>query len=84
MNIYVGNISWGLKSDGLFDVFAEYGQVADARIITDRETGRSKGFAFVEMPNEEEALAAIEALNTAEFDGRALTVNQARPRTNDR
>ena len=79
-NIYVGNLSWGTTEDILRETFAQYGEVLSARIITDRDTGRSRGFGFVEMENEEEANAAIEALNGQMMDGRALTVNEARPR----
>ena len=64
----------------LDDLFAQYGTVSSARMITDRDTGRARGFAFVEMPNADEANAAIEALNDKEVDGRALRVNEARPR----
>lgn len=80
MNIYVGNTAYTTTEDGLRDLFAEFGDVAEARIITDRETGRSKGFGFVEMPDGSSAQAAIDALNGKEIDGRALTVNEARPR----
>ena len=79
-NIYVGNLSWGTTEDILRETFEQYGEVLSARIITDRDTGRSRGFGFVEMENEEEANAAIEALNGQMQDGRALTVNEARPR----
>ena len=79
-NIYVGNLSWGTTEDILRETFAQYGEVLSARIITDRDTGRSRGFGFVEMENEDEANAAIEALNGQEQDGRPLTVNEARPR----
>lgn len=80
MNIYVGNLSYGLNDNDLQQVFAEYGAVASAKIIQDRDTGRSKGFGFVEMPNDDEATKAIEGLNGSEVDGRNLTVNEARPR----
>ena len=78
MNIYVGNISWGLTDQDLENVFAEHGTVTYAKIITDRATGRSRGFGFVEMSDGAEA--AIEALNGAEVDGRELVVNESRPR----
>jgi len=81
MNIYVGNVSYRMTEDELRAAFEAYGVVESARIITDRETGRSKGFAFVEMPEKDEALAAIEGLNGAEIAGREITVNEARPRT---
>ena len=84
MNIYVGNLSFSLTEDNLVEIFAEYGEVSSARIITDRETGRSKGFAFVEMPNKADAEAAIEALNGASIEGRNARVNEAIPRDNNR
>ena len=80
MNIYVGNLPYGINRDQLRDVFAAYGEVAAARIVTDRETGRSKGFGFVEMNNDEEAKKAIEALNGNDIGGRKAVVNEARPR----
>ncbi len=80
MNIFVSKLSWGTKSDALGQLFAQFGEVSSANVITDRETGRSRGFGFVEMPNEEEAKAAIEALDNKEFEGRTITVNVARPR----
>src|SRR5262245_2326517 len=79
-NIYVGNLVWDATSDDLYALFQEYGTVARAQVITDRETGRSRGFGFVEMNDDGEASRAIEALNTANFRGRELTVNEARPR----
>ena len=84
MNIYVGNLSFSTGEDALFDLFKNVGDVDSARIITDRDTGRSKGFGFIEMPNDEQAKAAIEQLNETEFDGRNLTVNEAQPKSNDR
>lgn len=80
MNIYCGNLSYGLTEAGLREAFEEFGAVDSARLITDRETGRAKGFGFVEMPNDSEAQAAIDALNGKELDGRPMTVNEARPR----
>jgi len=80
MNIYVGNLSYNADEQSLGDYFAEYGEVSNVRIMTDRETGRPRGFAFVEMPNNEEAQKAITALNGQEFMGRQLNVNEARPR----
>lgn len=80
MNIYVGNLSFDATQEDLQTAFAEYGQVSEVNIISDRETGRSRGFAFVEMPNAEEAKAAIEALNLERIGGRAVTVNEARPK----
>jgi RNA recognition motif-containing protein len=80
VNIYVGNLPYRTSDEDLTTLFAPYGEVESARVITDRETGRSRGFGFVEMADEEQALAAIEGLNGADFQGRPLTVNQARPR----
>jgi cold-inducible RNA-binding protein len=79
-NIYVGNLVWDATSDDLYALFQEHGTVARAQVITDRETGRSRGFGFVEMNNDAEAQKAIDALNGAQFKGRALTVNEAKPR----
>src|ERR1700736_6164978 len=79
-NIYVGNLTWDATSDDLLALFQEHGAVARAQVITDRETGRSRGFGFVEMDNDGEAQKAIDALNGQDFRGRALTVNEARPR----
>lgn len=79
-NIYVGNLPWQTTSDDLYDLFSPYGQVVKSQIITDRESGRSRGFGFVEMANEPEALAAIEAMNNNLYNGRPLTVNIAKPR----
>lgn len=78
--LYVGNLPYSIGSSELEQLFAQYGQVGSAEVINDRDTGRSKGFGFVEMPNDAEADAAIEALNGSENGGRALTVNEARPR----
>ncbi len=79
-NIYVGNLTWDATADDLLALFQEHGNVARAQVITDRETGRSRGFGFVEMDNDAEAQKAIEALNGSNFRGRPLTVNEARPR----
>jgi RNA recognition motif-containing protein len=79
-NIYVGNLVWDATADDLLALFQEHGNVARAQVITDRETGRSRGFGFVEMDNDEEAQKAVDALNGTPFKGRALTVNEARPR----
>jgi RNA recognition motif-containing protein len=79
-NIYVGNLPWSTTTDELFGMFQQYGAVTRAQVVTDRETGRSRGFGFVEMPNEAEANAAIEALNNQPMNGRPLTVNVAKPR----
>jgi cold-inducible RNA-binding protein len=78
--LYVGNLSYDVDSSELEQLFSQHGQVASAQIINDRETGRSKGFGFVEMANDAEAEAAIAALNGQQHGGRALTVNEARPR----
>lgn len=80
MNIYVGNLSWGLKEQDLADLFAPYGEVASAKIVMDKFTNRSKGFGFVDMPNDEQAQAAIAQLNGSEVDGRNLVVNESRPK----
>ncbi len=80
MNIYVSNISWGTKSESLSELFSQFGEVSSATIITDRETGRSRGFGFVEMPSNEEGQAAIDALNGKEFEGKTLNINVARPK----
>jgi len=80
MNIYVGNLSYNTNEGGLETIFSEFGAVDSVRIITDRDTGRSKGFGFIEMPEDSEAQAAIEALNGTELDGRTLRINEARPR----
>ena len=81
MNIYVGNLSFEVADEDLAVAFREYGQVDSARVITDRYTGRSRGFGFVEMPEQSEAQAAIEALNGTEIKGSQVTVNEARPRS---
>lgn len=77
--LYVGNMSYGIDKNDLEQMFAAHGTVASAQVITDRETQRSKGFGFVEMGSDQEAQAAIAALNGKSIDGRALTVNEARP-----
>lgn len=80
MNIYAGNLSWNLKDQDLQNLFATHGEVTSAKIVTDKFTGRSKGFGFVEMPNDEQANAAIAALNGTELDGRSIVVNESRPK----
>ena len=80
MNIYVGNIPFHVTEGELEEAFGAYGAVASVKIITDRETGRSKGFGFVEMDDDEEAREAIEGLNQADMQGRPMKVNEARPR----
>ncbi|HOF98277.1 MAG TPA: RNA-binding protein [Paludibacteraceae bacterium] len=80
MNIYVGNLSYKVRENDLQGVMEEYGQVSSCKIIKDRETGRSKGFGFVEMSDDTAATKAIEELNGAEFDGRTMVVKEARPK----
>lgn len=80
MNLYVSNLSYNLTDNELREAFERFGAVTHARIILDRETGRSRGFAFVEMPNDDEARAAINGLNNTELSGRPLKVVEARPR----
>ncbi len=80
MKLYVGNLSYNTTEDELRDIFAAYGQPDSVKVITDRDTGRSKGFGFVEFANDQEARAAISGLNGKDVGGRALTVNEARPR----
>lgn len=77
-NIFVGSLAWATTSEGLEQAFAQFGSVTSAKVITDRETGRSKGFGFVEM--ESGGDEAIEALNGSDLDGRSIVVNEARPR----
>jgi RNA recognition motif-containing protein len=80
MNIYVGNLSWDVTQEELMQAFQAHGQVTSANIITDKYTGRSRGFGFVEMPVEDEARAAISTLNGTDLRGRSINVNEARPR----
>jgi len=84
MNIYVGNLSYEVTEEDLKEAFEEFGQVESVKIIKDNYSGRSKGFGFVEMPNNADAQSAIDALNDKELKGRALKVNTARPRTENR
>ena len=84
MNIYVGNLAYSCTDDDLYDHFSRFGEVSSARVIMDRETGRSRGFGFVEMANHDDGLNAIDGTNGQEFLGRALRVNEARPRENNR
>ena len=79
-NIYVGNLAYSTDSNGLRDIFAEYGEVTSAQVIEDRDTGRSRGFGFVEMASEEEAQKAISEIDGSNVDGRNLKVNIARDR----
>lgn len=78
--LYVGNLGYGVTNSALEELFSPFGEVRSAQVIQDRDTGRSKGFGFVEMSNDNAALEAIQALNETEHDGRKLTVNEARPR----
>ena len=80
MNLFVGNLSYSTRSEELEALFAEHGTVTSAAIINDRETGRSRGFGFVEMSSSDEGRKAIDALDGQDFEGRRLTVNEARPR----
>ena len=80
MKIYVGNLNYQTTEDQLRDLFGAHGDVEQATVVTDRDTGRPRGFGFVEMADSSQANAAIEALNGTEFDGRTLNVNEARPR----
>ena len=80
MNIFVGNLSFETHDDGLRAAFAAHGAVDSAQVVMDRQTGRSRGFGFVEMPDSSEATKAISALNGSDLGGRALTVNEAKPR----
>ena len=81
MKIYVGNMSFKTTEDTLRDLFGQHGTVDEVAVVNDRETGRPRGFAFVTMSNDDEARAAIEAINGQEFEGRTLNVNEARPKT---
>jgi RNA recognition motif-containing protein len=82
MNIYIGNLNFKIREDEIKSIFSNYGEVADVKIIRDRETSRSKGFGFVEMPNDSEGRDAIENLNQSEVMGRPMVVNEAKPRDN--
>ncbi len=84
INIYVGNLSFASAEDELRELFEQYGRVDSARIITDRFTGRSRGFGFVEMADRQEGMRAIEELDSRDFKGRTLRVNEARPRSEGR
>ena len=81
MNIFIAGLSYSISEPDLKELFEEYGTVSSAKIISDKFSGRSRGFGFVEMDNDSEGQAAISALNEAEFDGRTLSVSVARPRT---
>ncbi len=84
MNIYVGNLSYGITDDGLNAVFSEFGEVSSANIIKHKRSGRSRGYGFVEMPNDSEANEAIKVLDESPLQGRNIRVNQARPRREPR
>lgn len=81
MNIYVSNLNFSTTSESLQELFAEYGVIDSTKIITDRETGRSRGFGFVEMPNDAEGQKTIDELNNTDFEGKTISVSVARPRT---
>ncbi len=84
MNIYVGNLAYDVTEEQLRSAFVKFGNVTRVNVIIDRETGRSKGFGFVEMPDDSDADAAIKGLNGTELDGRSLKVSEARPREQNR
>ena len=84
MNIYVGNISFETSEDNLKTIFEEYGEVTSVKIVMDRETGRSRGFGFVEMTDDDKGRTAIAEINGKDFNGRSLRVNEARERTDNR
>lgn len=83
MDIYVGNLPYGVTGEDLRNLFSEYGDVADAKVISDKYSGKSKGFGFVQMADNSKAEDAIEALNDSDLQGRNIKVNQARPKEND-
>lgn len=83
MNIYVGNLAWSMTNEDLAALFEQFGSVTSAKILTDKFSGRSKGFAFVEMDNAEEAQAAISQLNDTDVQGRKIVVNEAQPKKDD-
>ncbi len=80
MNIYVGNLPYSITEDSLRSLFEQFGSVSSTKVVVDQISGRSKGFAFVDMPEDEEGEAAIEKLNGHELDGRTIVVNKAKPR----
>lgn len=82
MRLYVGNLAYGTTRDSLEDTFGRFGQVSDAFVVMDRETGRSKGFGFVEMANDDEARNAMRELDGSDLDGRTIKVNEATPQEN--
>lgn len=81
MNIYIGNLPYSISEDELRDLFASHGEVSSANIIIDKDSGRSKGFGFIEMPNKDQGESAIKAINETDVQGRNVRVNEARPRT---
>lgn len=81
MNIYISNLSYAINDGDLKELFGEYGEIVSAKVITDRETGRSRGFGFVEMSDDAQGQKAIDELNQAEYDGKVISVTVARPRT---
>ena len=78
--LFVGSLPWAVNDEGLKQAFSAYGKVVSATVVVDRRSGRSKGFGFVEMENDSEAKAAIDALNNSELDGRNIVVNEAKPK----
>jgi RNA recognition motif-containing protein len=84
MNIYIANLSYGVNDADLKELFQEFGEVSSANVITDKLTGKSRGFGFVEMPNESEGLKAIKELNEVEYDGKVIVVNVAKPKSEKR
>lgn len=84
MNIYIAGLSYGTNDADLNDLFSEYGEISSARVIMDRESGRSRGFGFVEMPDDSQAQKAINELNEVEYDGKVINVTVAKPRTDRR
>ncbi|MEN6619085.1 MAG: RNA-binding protein [Rikenellaceae bacterium] len=82
MNIFISNLSYGVNDADLKELFGEFGEITSAKVITDRETGRSRGFGFVEMPNEAEGEKAIKELNQGQYDGKVINVNVAKPKEN--
>lgn len=80
MNIFIANLSWNITDNDLLDLFEEYGQIKSAKVIKDRETGKSRGFGFVELEDEEQAKRALAELNGATYDGKVISVSEARPR----
>ena len=84
MNIYIGNLPYSISEDELRDLFVAHGEVTSANIIMDRDSGRSKGFGFIEMPDNAQGEAAINAINQTDVQGRSVRVNEARPRNDNR